>query len=137
MTRNPEPVTVTLSYAGQHVELTETEIHITNERQQVEIRLQKALEQDEVFGIGMNGETRNVAWGLYARETMTAADGGVIPADGLLELACCDEAGQIVFSTDLPVDSKVYAKEYSTDGHYLLSDKEYDLEISYQGQDTP
>ena len=57
MSRNPEPVTVTLSYAGQHVELTETEIHITNERQQVEIRLQKALEQDEVFGIGMNGET--------------------------------------------------------------------------------
>lgn len=137
MTLNPDPVTVTLSYAGQNVELTTTEVHITNERQRTEIRLQKALEQDGIFGLGMNGEIRNVVWGLYAREAMTAADGSVIPADGLLELACCDETGQIVFSTDLPVDSKVYAKEYSTDGHYLLSDKEYDLEFSYQGQDTP
>ena len=68
---------------------------------------------------------------------MTAADGSVIPADGLLELAYCDKAGEIVFSADLPVGCKVYAKEYSTDGHYMLSDKEYDLEFVYQGQDIP
>ncbi len=122
MTLNPELVTITLSYAGQNVELTTADVSFTNERQQVEIRLQKALEQDEVFGIGMNGEIQNVVWGLYARETMTAADGSVIPADGLLELAACNEAGKIVFSADLPVDCKVYAKEYSTDEHYLLSD---------------
>ena len=137
MTLNPEPVTVTLSYAGQHVEITTTDVSFTNQRQQVEIRLQKALEQDEVFGIGSNGEIQNVAWGLYAREPMTAADGSVIPADGLLELAYCDKAGEIVFSADLPVGCKVYAKEYSTDGHYMLSDKEYDLEFAYQGQDIP
>lgn len=137
MTLNPEPVTITLNYAGQNVELTTADVSFTNERQQVEIRLQKALEQDEVFGIGMNGKIQNVMWGLYARETMTAADGSVIPEDGLLALAACDEAGEIVFSADLPVDCKVYAKEYSTDEHYILSDKEYDLEFAYQGQDVP
>ena len=64
MTLNPNPITVTLSYAGQHVEITTAEAHITNERQRVEIDLQKILEQDEIFGLGMKGEIRDGAWGL-------------------------------------------------------------------------
>ncbi len=35
MMLNPEPITVTLRYAGQHVEITTAEAHITNERQKV------------------------------------------------------------------------------------------------------
>lgn len=135
MTLHPEPITVTLSYAGQNVEITTAEAHITNERQRVEIDLQKMLEQDEIFQIGMNGEIRNVAWGLYAAEDLTAADGSIIPADGLLEILHCDENGKATFRTDVPVGSKLYVKEYATDSHYIISDEKYPVEFSYQRQD--
>lgn len=136
MTLNPEPITVTLSYAGQHVQLTTAEAHITNERQKVEIDLQKILEQDELFQLGMNGEIQHVAWGLYAAEALTAADGSIIPADGLLEIASCDATGKAVFKTDVPVDTKLYVKEYATDSRYLISDKKFPVEFSYQDQET-
>ena len=136
MTLNPEPITVTLSYAGQNVEITTTEAHITNERQRVEIDLQKMLEQDEIFQIGMNGEIQHVAWGLYAAEQLTAADGSIIPADGLLEIVYCDETGKATLKTDVPVDSKLYVKEYATDDHYIISDEKYPVVFSYQGQET-
>lgn len=136
MTLNPEPVTVTLSYAGQNVEITTAEAHMTDERQRVEIDLQKVLEQDEIFPIGMNGEILSVQFGMYAAEDLTSADGSVIPKDGLLEIVSCDENGKAVFKTDVPVDSKLYVKEYTTDSHYVISDKQYPVAFSYQGQDT-
>lgn len=136
MVLNPEPITVTLSYAGQHVQLTTAEAHITNERQKVEITLDKVLEQDERFRLGMNGEILHVAWGLYAAEPLTAADGSTIPADGLLEIVYCDESGKAAFTTDVPMDSKLYVKEYTTDSHYLISDQKYPVVFDYQGQDT-
>ena len=136
MVLNPEPITVTLSYADQHVQLTTAEAHITNERQRVEIDLQKILEQDERFRLGMNGEILHVAWGLYAAEPLTAADGSTIPADGLLEIVYCDENGKAAFQTDVPVGTKLYVKEYATDSHYLISDEKYPVVFDYQGQDT-
>lgn len=136
MVLNPEPITVTLSYAGQYVQITTAEAHITNERQRVEIDLQKILEQDERFRLGMNGEILHVAWGLYAAEPLTAADGSTIPADGLLEIVYCDENGKAAFQTDVPVGTKLYVKEYATDSHYLISDEKYPVVFDYQGQDT-
>ena len=136
MTLNPEPITVTLSYAGQHVQITTAEAHITNERQKVEIDLQKILEQDELFQLGMNGEIQHVAWGLYAAEALTAADGSIIPADGLLEIASCDATGTAVVKTDVAVGAKLDVKEYATDSHYLISDEKYPVEFSYQDQET-
>ncbi len=136
MVLNPEPITVVLSYEGQHAHLTTAEAHITNERQKVQIDLTKILEQDERFGLGTNGEIRHVAWGLYAAEQLTAADGSTIPADGLLEILYCDETGKATFKTDTPVDAKLYVKEYTTDNHYIISDEKYSVEFSYQGQDV-
>lgn len=136
MVLNPEPITVVLSYAGQHAQFTTAEAHITNERQKVQIDLTKILEQDERFGLGTNGEIRHVAWGLYAAEDLTAADGSVIPADGLLEILYCDETGKATFKTDVPADSKLYVKEYTTDNHYIISDEKYPVEFSYQDQET-
>lgn len=136
MVLNPEPITVTLSYAGQHIQLTTAEAHITNERQRVQIDLQKIVEQDELFQLGMNGEIQHVAWGLYAAEALTAADGSILPEDGLLETASCDANGKAVFKTDVPVGAKLYVKEYATDSHYLISDEKYPVEFSYQDQET-
>ena len=136
MTLHTEPVFVTLSYAGQETEITETSVFFRNERQRAELSLQKTLEEDSLFGIGRNGEIRSVQFGLYAAEDMTAADGTVIPKDGLLETVFCDENGYAVFSTDFPAGAKLYVREYSTDEHYVLSDTLYPVVFDYAGQDT-
>lgn len=133
---DPTVYEVTLSYAGQNVSVTSTAITITNQRQKVVIDLLKVLEQDELFGIGMNGEISNVQFALYAAEDLTAADGSVIPQEGLLEILTLNADGTATFATDLPVDAKVYVQEYSTDDHYILSDTKYPVTFSYAGQDV-
>ena len=136
MILNGDTVTVELTYAGQEIKITTTSAAFVNERQKVEIDLSKVLEQDEKYGIGMNGEITSVKFGLFATEDITAADGKVIPKDGLIEAVTCDENGKAVFATDLPVGAKVYVKEIATDSHYILSDSTYPVTFEYAGQDT-
>lgn len=136
MILNGDTVTVELTYAGQEIKITTTSAAFVNERQKVEIDLSKVLEQDEKYGIGRNNEITSVMFGLYASEDITAADGKVIPKDGLIEAVTCDENGKAVFVTDLPVGAKVYVKEIATDSHYILSDSTYPVTFEYAGQDT-
>lgn len=134
---NPnEQYDVELTYAGQNVSVTSTALSLYNERQKVTISLAKELEQDETFGIGMNDEIKNVQFGIYANEDITAADGSVIPKDALITYASCDENGNINFSCDLPIGFKWYAKEIATDEHYVLSDEKYEFNTEYQGQEV-
>lgn len=136
MILNPTVQTVELTYAGQEVEITETSTGFYNERQKVEIDLNKVMEQNEVFGVGSNGEITSVNFGLFAAEEIVAADGSSIPAGWVLEVVECDENGYAAFSTDLPVGAKTYVKEISTDKHYVLSDKEYPVVFEYAGQEV-
>ena len=133
--RNTEVYTAELVYAGQEVEITETAADFCNERQKAAVSLDKILEQDERFSIGKGGELSAVTFGLFAAEELTAADGSIIPADGLLEIVSMDENGHAVCKTDLPFGS-YYLKELSTDGHYILSDEKYPIVFDYAGQDT-
>lgn len=66
---------------------------------------------------------------------MTAADGSVIPADGLIEILSVDENGKAVVKADLPLGS-YYLKELSTDAHYLLNDEKYPVVFDYAGEDV-
>lgn len=132
---NTEIRTAELVYAGQEIEITETAADFYNERQKAAVSLDKVMEQNEQFGIGMNGEITAVTFGLFAAEDLTAADGSIIPADGLLEILSVDENGHAVCKTDLPFGS-YYLKELSTDGHYILSDEKYPIVFDYAGQDT-
>lgn len=128
--------TVELTYAGEAVEVTETAIELYNERQKAMLSLEKLLEKDSAFGIGENGEILSVQFGLYAAEEMTAADGSVIPTDGLLETANCDENGRLTFKTDIPVGARLYVNEIATDEKYILSDEKYPVLFEYAGQKT-
>ena len=78
----------------------------------------KVLETNELFDIGDNGEIKNVVFGLYAVEDITAANGAVIPADGLIEVITFDESGLATVQTDLPLGG-YYVKEIATDEHYI------------------
>lgn len=133
---NKTPQTVSLTYAGQEIEITGTEVSLYNERQKAEILLKKILQLDESFGIGNNGEILTVKFGLYAAEEITAADGSVIPADGLMDSVYCSENGKAVFKADIPVGVKFYVKEISSDGHYLVSDEIFPAEFVPPDQET-
>ena len=132
---NTEVHTAELVYAGQEVEITETAADFCNERQKAAVSLDKVLEQDERFSIGKSDELSAVTFGLFAAEKLTAADGSIIPADGLLEIVSVDKNGHAVCKTDLPFGS-YYLKELPTDGHYILSDEKYPIVFEYAGQDT-
>ena len=136
MVLNGTPKTVELTYAGETVKLTETAAEFYNECQKAALSLAKILGMDKTFGIGDNGEILSVQFGLYAAEDLFAADGSFVPKDGLLEIANCDENGNITFVTDIPVGAKLYVKEIATDSHYILSDEKYPVTFDYAGQDT-
>ena len=135
MVLNDEIHSVELVYAGQNMAVTETATSFYNERQRVGIDLTKSLEVDKNYGIDNNGEIFDVTFGLYAQKDITAADGTVIPADGLIEIISFDENGYGKVATDLPFGS-YYVREISTNSAYIISDQKYPVIFDYAGQDT-
>lgn len=127
---------VELTYAGQNVSVTSTDISVYNDRQKVSVSLKKIMANDKTFSIGNNGEITSVRFGIYADEDIKASNGDVIPKDALITFANCDKNGSIVFDCDLPVGFKWYVKEIATDMHYILSDTKYEFDTEYQGQDV-
>lgn len=128
---------VELVYAGQFVELTDISASFYNERQKVEIELEKIIGKDELFGVGVEGEEANITFGLFAREDIVAADGKKIPADGLIEIIHVTADGKFKFTVDIPFGS-YYVKELTTAGpEYKLDPTEYPVDFEYQGQDIP
>ena len=125
-----------LTYAGQNVSVTSTDISVYNDRQKVSVSLKKIMANDKTFGIGNNGEITSVRFGIYADEDIKASNGDIIPKDALITFANCDKNGSIVFDCDLPVGFKWYVKEIATDEHYILSDTKYEFDTKYQGQDV-
>ena len=127
---------IELVYAGQEIEVRDTvNAAFVNDYQRVEISLEKILEQDETFGIGTNEEYKNVRFGLFAEEEITAADGTEIPANGLISEISLNENMKAVFSVKLPF-AKYYVREIAADEHYILSDEKYSVDFTYQGQET-
>ena len=128
---NGESQFVELVYAGQEIEVRETvNTAFVNDYQKLEISLSKLMESDETFGIGTNEEYKNVRFGLFAEEDITAANGSTIPANGLIAEVSLDENMEAVFSVKLPF-AKYYVREVSTDEHYILGDKKYSFDFKY------
>lgn len=124
-----------LTYAGQNVSVTSTDLSVYNDRQKISVSLKKIMAEDKKFSIGNNGEITSVRFGIYADEDIKASNGDIIPKDALITFANCDKDGNISFDCDLPVGFKWYAKEIATDEHYILSDTKYEFDTEYQGQD--
>ena len=131
---NREPKIVELTYAGQNKRIITTAAKFNNDRQKVKFDLLKVMGIDERFALGINNEVLNVTFGLFANEDIIAANGNMIPKDGLIEVIGCDENGFAEFSTDLPFGS-YYVQELTTDEHYILSETKYPVVFEYAGQD--
>lgn len=128
--RNAESYPVTLSYAGETVEVTNTDLTVHNQREKAEVTLKKIIERYEQLNLGTETELTKVSFAIYANEDITAKDGKFIPKDGLIEIVYCDEEGNIKFETELPF-GKYYVQEYTTDDHYVIDDTKYEFEFAY------
>ncbi len=132
---NNKPKDVELTYAGQEFEVRDTvNTAFENEYQSVRISLSKVMENDELFGIYGKDYYTSVRFGLFAAEDITAADGSVIPADGLLSEVSLDENMTAKFDVQIPF-GRYYVKEISTDEHYVLGGEKYLVNFEYMGQD--
>lgn len=128
--RNAETYPVTLSYAGETVEVTNTDLTVHNQREKAEVTLKKIVERYEQLNLGTATELTKVSFAIYANEDITAEDGKFIPKDGLIEIVYCDEDGNVKFETELPF-GKYYVQEYTTDDHYVIDDTKYEFEFAY------
>ena len=132
---NNEPNDVELTYAGQEFEVRDTvNTAFENEYQSVRISLSKVMESDELFGIYGKDYYTSIRFGLFAAEDITAADGSVIPADGLLSEVSLAENMTAKFDVQIPF-GRYYVKEISTDEHYILNGEKYLVNFEYMGQD--
>ena len=133
---NNEPKDVEVTYAGQEFEVRDTvNTAFENEYQGVRISLSKVMENDELFGIYGKDYYTSVRFGLFAAEDITAADGSVIPADGLLSEVSLDENMTAKFDVQIPF-GRYYVKEISTDEHYVLGGEKYLVNFEYMGQEV-
>lgn len=132
---NNKPKDVELTYAGQEFEVRDTvNTAFENEYQSVRISLSKVMENDELFGIYGKDYYTSIRFGLFAAEDITAADGTVIPADGLLSEVSLDEDMTAKFDVQIPF-GRYYVQEIATDEHYVLNGEKYLVNFEYMGQD--
>ena len=134
--QNTESQFVGLTYAGQEIAVLDTvNTSFVNDYQGVEISLSKVMENDELFGIYGEDCYTSVSFGLFAAEDITAADGTVIPADGLISEVSLNENMTAVIAEKIPF-GKYYVQEIATDEHYILNGEKYLVNFEYMGQEV-
>ena len=121
-----EEKTVTLSYAGQNVDVVFSETTFTNDRQKVEVMVTK---QDEDTENPLDGGI----FGLYAASDITNVDGTVIVKKGtLIQKATTGADGTAKFTADLPLGFSYDVKEVQApEGYVRNTDDIYTFAFSY------
>ena len=125
--------TIALEYAGDTESIVEEALDIFNVRQKVDISLIKNIEGDDIYGIHPDESSKNVSFGIFAKEEIVASDGSSIPADGTIEVIGVEKAGELFeghFTVDIP-NGLYYVKEIAKDEHYITNDTVYDVDFSY------
>lgn len=121
---------VTLSYAGQTVELVQEEAAYVNARPGVKVQAVKQSENDKVTLEG-------AVFGLYAGEDITNATGAVVvKKDTLIESVTSDKDGVAAFQADLPINFRYYLKEIQAPEFYYMSTDRYDFLFEYENDTT-
>lgn len=117
---------VTLSYAGQNVDVVFSETTFTNDRQKVEVIVTK---QDEDTENPLDGGI----FGLYAASDITNADGAVVVKKGtLIQKATTGADGTAKFTADLPLGFSYDVKEVQAPEGYVRNTEDvYTFALSY------
>ena len=125
---NPDSQEVAFIYKDQNTPEIEEKLEFSNERQKVELSVEK---QDAETGKALKGAT----FGLYNKEAISSGDKVIVKADTLLQEITSNEKGKTAFTLDLPLD-RYYVKELQAPAGYVSSDEILEFDATYQGQDV-
>ena len=125
---NPDSQEVAFIYKDQNTPEIEEKLEFSNERQKVELSVEK---QDAETGKALKGAT----FGLYNKEAISSGDKVVVKADTLLQEITSNEKGKAAFTLDLPL-GRYYVKELQAPAGYVSSDEILEFDATYQGQDV-
>ena len=125
---NPDSQEVSFIYKDQNTPEIEEKLKFSNERQKVELSVEK---QDAETGKALKGAT----FGLYNKEAISSGDKVVVKADTLLQQITSNEKGKAAFTLDLPL-GRYYVKELQAPAGYVSSDEILEFDATYQGQDV-
>ena len=123
---NPDSQEVSFIYKDQNTPEIEEKLEFSNERQKVELSVEK---QDAETGKALKGAT----FGLYNKEAISSGDKVVVKADTLLQEITSNEKGKAAFTLDLPL-GRYYVKELQAPAGYVSSDEILEFDATYQGQ---
>lgn len=125
---NPDSQEVAFIYKDQNTPEIKEKLEFSNERQKVELSVEK---QDAETGKALKGAT----FGLYNKEAISSGDKVIVKADTLLQEITSNEKGKAAFTLDLPL-GRYYVKELQAPAGYVSSDEILEFDATYQGQDV-
>ena len=125
---NPDSQEVAFIYKDQNTPEIEEKLEFSNERQKVELSVEK---QDAETGKALKGAT----FGLYNKEAISSGDKVIVKADTLLQEITSNEKGKAAFTLDRPL-GRYYVKELQAPAGYVSSDEILEFDATYQGQDV-
>lgn len=113
-----ESKTVTLSYAGQNVEVAVGNVTFANDRQKASVSV---LKQDDTTKNPLSGGI----YGLYAAEDIAGVSGNVVVRkDTMIEKATTGNDGNAVYQADLPINHSYYVKELQAPVNYFRNSED-------------
>ena len=122
------PIEADLSYIDQETAVVYAGMNISNERQKVQITVVKKE-------AGTKEVLEGAVFGLFAKEDIVNRDGEVVVKAGTeIERGVTGKDGKLTFVSDLPL-GKYYVQELTAPKGYVKSDKVFDVDASYQGDD--
>ena len=125
---NPDSQEVAFIYKDQNTPEIEEKLEFSNERQKVELSVEK---RDAETGKALKGAT----FGLYNKEAISSGDKVIVKADTLLQEITSNEKGKAAFTLNLPL-GRYYVKELQAPAGYVSSDEILEFDATYQGQDV-
>ena len=125
---NPDSQEVSFIYKDQNTPEIEEKLEFSNERQKVELSVEK---QEAETGKALKGAT----FGLYNKEAISSGDKVIVKADTLLQEITSNEKGKAAFTLDLPL-GRYYVKELQVPAGYVSSDEILEFDATYQGQNV-
>lgn len=125
---NPDSQEVSFIYKDQNTPEIEEKLEFSNERQKVELSVEK---QDAETGKALKGAT----FGLYNKEAISSGDKVIVKADTLLQEITSNEKGKAAFTLNLPL-GRYYVKELQAPAGYVSFDEILEFDATYQGQDV-
>ncbi len=125
---NSNSQTVEFTYADQYTPVVCETLTFNNERQKVEISVEKQNSLN-------NATVAGAVFGIYNAEDITVDGEVIVPADTLLQEITTDENGLATCTLDLPLGS-YYVKELQSPAGFASSDEVLAFDASYQGQEV-